>query len=299
MVLESFNPGRWRRAWLCSVKISSPGDSAVRFQVLTANSYRFLLNREFVPSQPSLGSLVIDIGGLSVRLQLDSALTEPVVSHFREFLSEGNGLEALVDPDPGLTVDDTYYEQTLRAVTVTLGTKRAIFRNVVNEWALETCLRATYAVRLPRFAGLLLHSSAVVNGGRAFVFMGRSGAGKSTAAGLSRPRRILGDEITALRLFDDGARAYGTPFGGDLPKDGRNGSAPLAGMYWLVQSDENRVERLETKDALKAILPNIMCVATEPEVRTQVLQVAERFAREVPVYRLYFRKEPQFWEALQ
>jgi len=61
---------------------------------------------------------------------------------------------------------------------------------------------------------LLLHASSLVRRGRAFVFPGVSGAGKTTIVRHSPGMPVLSDEISAVRLSpeDQPVRAYGTPF---------------------------------------------------------------------------------------
>jgi len=77
----------------------------------------------------------------------------------------------------------------------------------------------------------LLHAATVVRGGKAYVFTGRSGAGKSTVASLSPAGTVLTDEISLLRFEDGEWRAYGTPFWGEFRAAGSNSSAPIRGLF--------------------------------------------------------------------
>lgn len=81
--------------------------------------------------------------------------------------------------------------------------------------------------------GLLLHGSAVVRGGRAFVFCGPSGAGKSTLSGaLSRAGcTFLSDDLCSVQQADDG-----TPM---IEADGRT-----------LRLYEDSIERLGMADAV-------------------------------------------------
>jgi hypothetical protein len=61
------------------------------------------------------------------------------------------------------------------------------------ELALGTTLRMLLGLLLPAYGGLLVHASAVALGGRVHVFLGASGAGKTTTA-----RRLAGEGATLL-----------------------------------------------------------------------------------------------------
>ncbi|MEM6730526.1 MAG: hypothetical protein AAF658_03170 [Myxococcota bacterium] len=60
---------------------------------------------------------------------------------------------------------------------------------------------------------LLVHASAVVDQGHAWVFLGRSGAGKSTIASFFPPTDVLNDDFVLLSAGPE-ARVYSQPFFG-------------------------------------------------------------------------------------
>lgn len=105
--------------------------------------------------------------------------------------------------------------------------------------------------------GAVLHASGVVADGRAFVFTGRSGAGKTTIARLlgSAGYTVLSDERIVLRLEAGGVRAYGTPWAGQLG-EARALSAPLAGLFLLGPHDTvSRVSGIPPSAAVRHVLP--------------------------------------------
>src|SRR5437773_8348802 len=66
---------------------------------------------------------------------------------------------------------------------------------------------------------LSLHDALpIFRDGKAYIFTGRSGAGKSTVASLSPEGSVLTDEISLLRREHGMWRAYGTPFWGELDR---------------------------------------------------------------------------------
>ena len=106
--------------------------------------------------------------------------------------------------------------------------------------------------------GMMLHASAVVLDGRAYLFSGPPRTGKSTHTGLWRQlfgdnAHIINDDKPALRFVDGRWFAYGTPWCG---KDGinLNEKAPLGGICFLKQSQQNRIWRLDPKEATQNLI---------------------------------------------
>ena len=115
-----------------------------------------------------------------------------------------------------------------------------------------------FYLNLLRFNGMMLHASAVVYEGKAYLFSGPCGVGKSTHKDLwlqtfGEKARVINDDKPALRLVDGQWYAYGTPWCG---KDGinLNERAPLGGICFLKQGKENRIRRLEKAEAIAMLM---------------------------------------------
>jgi energy-coupling factor transporter ATP-binding protein EcfA2 len=146
--------------------------------------------------------------------------------------------------------------------------------------------------------GFLLHAATVIRNGEAYVFFGRSGAGKSTVASLSPSGSVFTDEISLLKRVDGEWRAFGTPFWGEFRADGTNCSAPLAGMFRLLQSPENRVESLGPAELVKALLPCVLFFSSRVDDHQRLLEILASTSREVSGYNLQFQKNRSFWEVI-
>lgn len=124
--------------------------------------------------------------------------------------------------------------------------------------ALISMLRIVFAQAILPYEAISLHSSVVVNEGKAFLFMGKSGTGKSTHSALwlrhIEGTELLNDDNPVVRLVDGKAMAYGSPWSGKTPCY-RNESAPVAAMVRLKQGPRNRFEPLEDIAAFGALLP--------------------------------------------
>jgi len=172
------------------------------------------------------------------------------------------------------------------------------FDGVRNQYGLDSLLRVFLSWKLLEYSGFLLHAATVLRDGRAYVFTGRSGAGKSTVASLSPEGSVLTDEISLLRLENGVWRAYGTPFWGDFKADGCNSNAPVAGIFRLLQASENRIEALRPTALIRTLLPNVLFFSTEPQSNRRLLEILSQAAAQIAGYNLSFRKNPSFWEVL-
>ena len=93
---------------------------------------------------------------------------------------------------------------------------RGWVRQSANPYAIDGVLRILHSLILAREGGFLVHAASAVRNGRAFVFAGVSGAGKTTLARLAPPDvTLLTDEISYVR--DTG---YGTRDTGQVQESG-------------------------------------------------------------------------------
>ena len=99
--------------------------------------------------------------------------------------------------------------------------RRGSIRQSANPYSIDAVLRIVHTLLLAKQGGFLLHSASAVRNGKAFLFAGVSGAGKTTISRLAPPdATLLTDEISYVRKLDGSAdasgkagyAAYGTPF---------------------------------------------------------------------------------------
>lgn len=145
--------------------------------------------------------------------------------------------------------------------------------------------------------GIMLHASALELDGKAYLFSGNSGAGKSThthmwQTAVSQSARIFNDDKPALRYIDGQWFAYGTPWSG---KNGININmkVPVAGICFLKQSKDNRIRRMGEQEALQNIIAQTIHRFKLVENLDLMLQHIERLVKNVPVFELENRPEPE------
>src|SRR5208283_4669100 len=128
-------------------------------------------------------------------------------------------------------------------------------RQCANPYSIDSVLRITHSLLLAMEGGFQMHASSAIRNGRAFLFAGVSGAGKTTTVRLApRDAVVLTDEISYVRKTENGYRAYGTPFAGELARPGANASAPVQRVCLLKQSQENRVRPVTRSNAIRALM---------------------------------------------
>jgi hypothetical protein len=147
--------------------------------------------------------------------------------------------------------------------------------------------------------GFILHAGGMAFGEVGLLFMGHSGAGKTTILKLLRERgTILCDDRMIVRRQPDGFRLYGTWNHSELP-DISPGNVPLRAVLLLEQAPENRLVRLEPREVVRALPQFVIKPLVTRDWWEQVLDTIGALARSVPVYRLRFDKSGRVWELLQ
>ncbi len=251
-------------------------------------------------TQECVRPLHISIGRIPLSLFIPGeGLHERALARYREFTADSAGaLPIFLRKDDGAGRDAADFSYVLDDASVVLDRFGAEFQNVKHEYALDSLLRILLTmVLLPR-RGFLLHAASVVRDGRAYIFTGRSGAGKSTVASLSPAGTVLTDEISLLRFTDGCWHAYGTPFWGEFRAAGLNEHYPIAGIYNLAQATEDRREPLTRKEILRALLPCVLFFTTNPEANRALLHMLLGMVEQVPCYRLHFRRAAKFWKVV-
>lgn len=179
---------------------------------------------------------------------------------------------------------------------------RARFRGGDSANTLEAAVRIGASVAMPRRGGLVMHASAVSARGKAWLFAGVSGAGKSTIAtllaGSSPARARVSDELLIVAPQPDGGfAAHVTPFLGSEGLPHRT-SLPVAAIHFLQQAPYHRRTPLAPGRALRELLRHVLAYVAEPMTASHVLDAASRLVGEIPCYWLEFARDAGVAEVL-
>ncbi len=144
--------------------------------------------------------------------------------------------------------------------------------------------------QLLNFDGMMLHSSAVVMDGYAYLFSAPCGTGKSTHTTMWRQAfgedrvTMLNDDKPALRLENGRWFAYGTPWSGKTDQN-TNIRAPLGGICVLTRGETNEIVPFGGAQAALAILEQTVRPAGM-EARGKILELVDSLLTTVPVWKL-------------
>ena len=137
--------------------------------------------------------------------------------------------------------------------------------------------------------GIMLHASAVVVDGEAYLFSAPSGTGKSTHTALwlkcfGERAFLLNDDKPALRLEDGKWYAYGTPWSGKEALN-TNYRAPLKGICFLSRGEQNRIAPFTGANAIRSFLEQTVRPGAE-NARIRIMELLDALFRAVPVWKM-------------
>lgn len=258
--------------------------------------------------------VTVDIGGIPILLRSGDAGFRSMIEHRYSSFVNPSALPAYTfDIDLRSRSDVSESDATVSTRGSTwivqrgdfqaewdIRSRHGVVRQSANPYSLDTVLRITHSLALAAEGGFLLHAASAVRNGRAFVFAGVSGAGKTTMSRLAPPdATVLTDEISYLRRDEDRYRAYGTPFAGELARIGANVSAPIATVFLLEKGPENRIEAVPEIVAVRALLRHLLFFANDGDLVAQIFDSVLNFVRRVPVAKLVFTPDARAWELVR
>jgi hypothetical protein len=177
---------------------------------------------------------------------------------------------------------------------------RGSVRQNANPYSLDSVLRILHSLILAERGGFLLHAGSAISDGRACLFSGVSGAGKTTMTRLAPPDvTLLTDEISYLRPNAEGYSAFGTPFAGELARAGENCTAPVSALFFLEKGPQNRVDELSSAEAVRRLMRNILFFAEDRGLVEKLLATACEFVARVPIRRLTFYPDARVWDEVR
>lgn len=151
-------------------------------------------------------------------------------------------------------------------------------------------LMMLYAFATAPHHTLMFHASAVCLGRRGYLFLGKSGTGKSTHSRLWLEHvagsELLNDDNPIVRLMPGGeAWVFGSPWSGKTPCY-HNRGARVGGIVRLAQAPHNRMEPQRKMHAFTTLLPACSCLRADEGQFDAVVNTVGLLATAVPVYTL-------------
>ncbi len=140
------------------------------------------------------------------------------------------------------------------------------------------------------FNGMLIHASAVIMDGYAYLFSAPCGTGKSTHTTMWREAfgydrvLMLNDDKPALRLENGRWCAYGTPWSGKTAQN-INMRVPLGGICVLTRGQTNEITPFGGSQAVLALLEQTVRPGIA-SARERLLELMDSLLSTVPVWKL-------------
>ena len=135
----------------------------------------------------------------------------------------------------------------------------------------------------------LFHSSVVSYQGKAYMFLGKSGTGKSTHSQLwlkhIEGTELVNDDNPVVRIIDGEARVYGSPWSGKTPCY-RNVDYPIGGIVKLKQAPHNEIRRMKPVEAYVALAMSISGMRWKKQMGDGLHQTENQLTATVPVWHL-------------
>jgi hypothetical protein len=157
---------------------------------------------------------------------------------------------------------------------------------------------------LARGRGVELHGCGLIDDdGRGHLFVGQSGAGKTTTARIwehvaGAGIQIVSDDRVIVREVGGEMRIYGTPWHGEA-EHASPASAPLAGVYLLEQAPLTELVPMSDASAVASLFGCTFPLFWDGGALSYTLEMLNRMAQRVPVRTLRFTPDASAVEAVR
>ena len=155
--------------------------------------------------------------------------------------------------------------------------------------------------RLLDCSGMVFHAAGIDDHGGGVLFIGHSGAGKSTQARIWSEHAgavIINHDRMALRMTDSGVTAHGLPWGGSA-KVTLNRSAPVKAIVLLEQAAENSISSVPDVEAVAELLTCTFLPYWDEARMDRAFGIIQTLVARVPILRLRCRPEPSVIELVR
>ena len=175
--------------------------------------------------------------------------------------------------------------------------KVSLFGNDADRlFGIGNAMMIAFAFAAAYYDTILMHASVTMNEGRGYLFLGKSGTGKSTHSKLWM-KHIAGSDLLnadnpAVRFTPQGAIVYGTPWSGKTPCY-RNLQVPIGAYVRLEQHPENIICRETPLQAFASILSSCSTMMWDKPSYQHITRTVEKVVTHVPVFYLKCRADAE------
>ena len=155
-------------------------------------------------------------------------------------------------------------------------------------------LRIVFSQAILHREGIGIHASAVAYKGKGYLFLGKSGTGKSTHAALWLQHiagtEHINDDNPILRIVEGKAYVYGSPWSGKTPCY-KDVGYPIGGVVRLEQAPVNEFYRLDGVQAFIALMPGCAVIKQDKRLYAALCDRLAWLAEQVTIGRMKCRPD--------
>ena len=155
-------------------------------------------------------------------------------------------------------------------------------------FSFTSAMNICYILATSAYSTVLTHSSSVIYKGWAYIFLGKSGTGKSTHSRMWGKALdgvvLMNDDHPVLRVEDDGTvMAYGSPWSGKTHCY-KKLSAPLGGIIRISRAPYNKATRQAGVQAYASLMASCSSIVWDADLADGRHGCLEAIIAKVPSY---------------
>lgn len=162
--------------------------------------------------------------------------------------------------------------------------------SAAGRFPVDNALMLMFALRTASMSTLEMHASVVVKDDKGYLFLGKSGTGKSTHSRMwleSVPESsLLNDDNPVVRVTDDGeVRVFGSPWSGKTPCY-VNRDFKVGGFVLIRQYPENIIERQSVLESYASLYTSCSGMKMNSKIADDIHCTIEKVIDSVPCWLL-------------
>ena len=161
-------------------------------------------------------------------------------------------------------------------------------------FAVNNALMLMFAFASAGMGTLLVHASVIKNDDRGYLFLGKSGTGKSTHSDLwlryIKGSELLNDDNPVVRVNGKEVMVYGSPWSGKTPCY-KDVGYPIGGIVRLEQAPVNEFQRLDGVQAFIALMPGCAVIKQDKRLYAALCDRLAWLAEQVTVGKMACRPD--------
>ena len=167
----------------------------------------------------------------------------------------------------------------------------ALYGNEIERWlTFNTAVNFCFLLASACHDTAFVHASAVTYKGKAYLFLGKSGTGKSTHSRMWLNALdgvvLMNDDHPIIRIDEDGkAIAYGSPWSGKTHCY-KNMHAPIGGIIRIARAPYNKAHRLHIVESYASLMTSISGMTWERNLADGKDRTIQKIIASVPCWRM-------------